>query len=188
MALTRPAPGSWTYEDLLSLPDDGRRYEIIEGELYEMPSPKSAHALTVINLIALLLPILARLRGQLLTAPIDVFFPGANPVQPDILVILPGGSARIVENGVEGPPDLLIEVLSPSNRTHDLLTKRALYGRAGVREYWIVDPEARTIEMLTLDRDALHWVAVWSGDETPASPLLGSLPVTAAEIFAGIEE
>lgn len=186
MALTKPA-GTWTYEDLFSLPDDGRRYEIIEGELYEMPSPKSAHALAVINLIALLLPILGKLGGQLLTAPIDVFFPGANPVQPDILVILPNGSAQIVERGVDGPPDLLIEVLSPSNRTHDMLTKRALYGRAGVREYWLVDREARTIEILALDRDALHLVSTASGSETPVSPLFGSLPVAAADLFADIE-
>ena len=188
MAQTKPAPGAWTYEDLFSLPDDGKRYEIIEGELYEMPSPKAAHALAVMNLIALLLPIMAKLGGRLLTAPVDVFFSGANPVQPDILAILPGGSARIVENGVEGAPDLVIEVLSPSNRGRDALTKRSLYARAGVREYWLVDPEAHTLEILTLDRDALHRVAVWSGAETPASPLLGPLPVTAAEIFAGIKE
>jgi Uma2 family endonuclease len=186
MALTKPA-GTWTYEDLFSLPEDGKRYEIIEGELYEMPSPASAHALTVINLIAALLPIVARLGGQLLTAPIDVFFAGANPVQPDILVMLPGGPARIVTRGVEGPPDLLIEVLSPSIRGHDLLTKRSLYARAGVREYWIVDPEARNIEILTLDRDALHSVQTASGDETPVSPLLGPLPIAADDLFAGAD-
>ena len=77
---------------------------------------------------------------------------------------------------MEGAPDLVIEVLSPSNRGHDLLTKRALYARAGVREYWIVDPEARTIEILALDRDALHLVGVSSGDESPVSPLFGSAP------------
>ena len=187
MAQTRPAPGTWTYEDLFGLPDDGRRYEIIEGDLYEMPSPKSVHALAVINLITLLLPIIAKLGGQLLTAPIDVFFLGANPVQPDILVILPGGSARIVENGVEGAPDLLIEVLSPSNRAHDLLTKRALYGRAGVREYWIVDPEARTIDILALDRDALHLVVTASGADQLFSPLLGALTIAVDDLFTGID-
>ena len=187
MALTRPAPGSWTYEDLLSLPDDGRRYEIIEGELYEMPSPSWAHSTVIANLITMLIPLMARLGGIWRTAPLDVFFQGANPVQPDIVVILPGGGARAVARSVEGAPDLVIEVPSPSNRGRDALTKRSLYARAGVREYWLADPEARTIEILTLDRDALYRVAVWSGDETPASPLLGSLPVTAAEIFAGIE-
>lgn len=186
MALTKPA-GTWTYEDLFSLPDDGKRYEIVEGELYEMPSPGWKHAKTIINLISVLLPIAKALGGELVTAPIDVFFRGANPVQPDILVMLPGSPAQIVPRGVEGPPDLLIEVPSPSNRGHDLFTKRALYARAGVREYWLVDPEARTIEVLALDRDALHRAALSSGADTLVSPLLGPLPIATADLFAGID-
>jgi Uma2 family endonuclease len=186
MALTKPA-GGWTYEDLFTLPDDGRRYEIIDGELYEMPSPDSSHARTIIRLIATLLPILARLGGEMFTAPFDVFFAGANPVQPDILVVLSGGSGRVVKRGVEGAPDVVIEVLSPSNRNHDVLTKRALYGRAGVREYWIVDPERRTIEMLTLDRDALHQTVIASGRDMLVSPLLGPLSLAADDLFPIIE-
>ena len=88
MAITKPA-GSWTYDDLFSLPNDGRRYEIIEGELCEMPSPTSAHGVTIRNLMFLLGPVIDVLRGWLLTAPLDVFFPGADPVQPDIVVLLP---------------------------------------------------------------------------------------------------
>ena len=121
MAQTKPA-GTWTYEDLISLPEDGRRYEIIEGELYEMPSPGSAHAFVIATLIRLLIPLVENLGGRWCTAPIDVFLPGANPVQPDILVILPSGPAQIVPRGIEGAPDLVIEVLSLSNRGHDLLT------------------------------------------------------------------
>jgi Uma2 family endonuclease len=79
-------------------------------------------------------------------------------------------------------------VLSPSNRVHDVLTKRALYGRAGVREYWIVDPEARTIEILVLDGDALHRVSVASGADVPESPLLGPLPFATADLVAGIDD
>jgi Uma2 family endonuclease len=126
------------------------------------------------------------LGGRWCTAPIDVFFPGANPVQPDILVILPGGPAQIVPRGIEGAPDLVIEVLSLSNRGHDLLTKRALYARAGVQEYWLVDPDARTIEILELDRDAFHLAVAASGNETPVSPLLGPLSTTVADLFTGI--
>jgi Uma2 family endonuclease len=141
----------------------------------------------VMNFIALLLPITSSLGGRLFTAPLDVFFQGADPVQPDIVVILPGWPGNLPPRGPEGAPDLLVEVLSPSNRGHDLLTKRALYARAGVREYWLVDPEARTIEILALDRDAFHLTVAASGDETPISPLLGTLPITAAELFAGID-
>ena len=186
MAQTKLA-GAWCYEDILTFPDDGRRYEIIEGDLYEMPSPTSVHAATIINLIALLLPLVAKFRGRLFTAPLDVFIPGGDPVQPDVLVVLPDGKARVELCGVEGPPDLVIEVVSPSNRGRDLLTKRALYARAGVREYWLVNPEARTIEILALDRDAFHLAVAASGDETPVSPLLGQLPITANELFADID-
>ena len=91
MAITKPA-GTWTYEDLFSLPDDGRRYEIIEGQLHEMPAPNLVHATVVMNLITLLLPIVSSPNGRLFTAPLDVFFQGADPVQPDIIVILPGWS------------------------------------------------------------------------------------------------
>jgi len=186
MAQTKLA-GTLTYEDISSLPDDGRRYEIIEGELYEMPSPGSAHPFVIAALIRLLIPLVENLGGRWCTAPVDVFIPGATPVQPDILVILPGGPVQVVPRGIEGAPDLLIEVLSPSNRGHDLLTKRSLYARAGVREYWLVDPDARTIEILTLDHDAFHLAAAASGIETLRSPLLGPLLARANEHFVGID-
>lgn len=187
LELTKPA-GTWTYDDLFSLPDDGRRYEIIEGELYEMPSPNFWHATTIMNLIALLLPVVGALRGRLYTASLDVFFPGADPVVPDILAILPSSRAVGRQRGVEGPPDLIIEVLSPSNRGHDLLTKRALYARAGVREYWIVDPGNRTVDVLTLDHDAFHAVDDPSPGDEIASPLLGNATFLAGQIFAGLDE
>jgi Uma2 family endonuclease len=185
MALSKPA-GTWTYEDLLSLPDDGRRYEIIEGDLYEMPSPTWAHAVTIANLMLLLGPIVQSIGGWLLSAPLDTFFRGADPVQPDILAILPGSRAVGHGRGVEGPPDLVIEVLSPSNRGHDLLTKRLLYARAGVREYWIVDPMERVVEVLTLEGDAFHTVQVASGDEAVSSKLLPDATLPLAAIFFGI--
>ena len=186
MAQTKLA-GAWSYEDILSFPDEGRRFEIIEGDLYEMPSPTIVHAATIINLIALLLPIVARLRDRVFTAPLDVFIPGGDPVQPDVLVLLPDGNARVELRGIEGPPDLVIEVVSPSSRGRDLLTKRSLYARAGIREYWLVDPDARTVEILTLDRYALHLAAAGSGDERPVSPPLGQLPAHVDDFFAGID-
>ncbi|HEU5434498.1 MAG TPA: Uma2 family endonuclease [Thermomicrobiales bacterium] len=187
MALTKPAPGHWRYEDLLALPDDGRRYEIIEGELFEMPAPSWAHAIVIANLILLIGPIVRALGGQIATAPLDVFFPGADPVQPDILEVLPDGKARPSRRGLEGQPDLVIEVLSPSNREHDLLTKRALYARAGVREYWLIDPDARRIGVLALDRDAFHLVQSATGDDVAVSALLAGAELPAAAIFAGID-
>ncbi|MFN8592279.1 MAG: Uma2 family endonuclease [Thermomicrobiales bacterium] len=187
MALTK-SPGAWTYNDLLALPDDGTRYEIIDGELYEMPAPSWEHGIVVMNLILLLGPLVRSLGGTIATSPVDVFFPGADPVEPDILVMLPGSRAAGGGRGVQGPPDLLIEVLSPSTRTHDLVTKRSLYARGGVREYWIVDPQARTVEVLTLDggryRSALSVVT----GEAVTSPVLGDAVFSLTEVFAGIDE
>jgi Uma2 family endonuclease len=180
--------GTWRYEDLFTLPDDGKRYEIIEGELYEMPAPNLAHATTIMNLIALLLPIVSALGGRLWVAPLDVFFQGADPVQPDLLAILPGWQGTLPSRGPQGAPDLVVEVLSPSNRGHDRLTKRALYARAGVREYWLLDPEARTLEILALDGDAFHRAVEASGEDMPTSPLLGPLLTRVDDLFAGVAD
>ena len=189
MALTRPA-GTWKYEDLFELPDDGRRWEIIDGELYEMPAPRSAHAVAIFALIRLLLPVIDRLGGTILTAPLDVFFAGANPVEPDLVVFFPEGRARLVGRGVEGPPDLLIEVLSPSNRAHDLVRKRALYARGGVREYWIIDPDAASVEIIGADGETVQRVAADSDTTlTLRSPLFGDLVVNPTVLFpADIED
>jgi Uma2 family endonuclease len=186
MAIAKPA-GTWIYDDLFSLPDNGKRYEIVEGELYEMPSPNWDHSTVIMNLIAVLLPIVQSLQGKLRTAPVDVFFSGADPVVPDIFVILPESRAMGQGRGVSGPPDLVIEVLSPSNRGHDLLTKRALYGRAGVREYWIVDPSTRSVEILTLREDALHIAHTAVGSGAVTSPLLDATLALEA-IFANVGE
>lgn len=101
MALTKPA-GTWAYPDLGALPDDQTRYEIIDEELFEMPSPALAHAAAIMALIRLLLPLFDRMGGTLFTTTLDVFFAGADPVQPDIVAFLPGSRARSVRRGAEG--------------------------------------------------------------------------------------
>jgi Uma2 family endonuclease len=148
------------------------------------------HAITVRNLVFLLARVVESLGGTIFFAPLDVFFAGADPVQPDILALLPGWRGRLPQRGLEGAPGLVIEVLSPSNRGHDLLTKRALYARAGVQEYWIVDPVVRTVEVLVLDRDAFHTVQVAAGDDVAVSPLLDGATFALAAVFAnaGLDE
>ena len=135
-----------------------------------------------------MIPVIQSLAGRVVTAPLDVFFEGADPVQPDIAVLLPESAAIGAGRGVEGAPDLLIEFLSPTNRGHDLQTKRALYARAGVREYWIVDPISRAVEILELDRDALHTVQRASGEDTVVSSLLGDAAFPLAARFAGVDQ
>lgn len=182
---TQPQAKYWTYEDLFDLPDDGRRYEIIEGVLYEMPSPNMEHADLLMNLILhALWPAIEPLGGRVYTAPLGVFLPGANPVQPDILVLPPAQLPFKRRRGVEGPPALVVEVLSPGNPEHDRVRKRALYARAGVPEYWLVIPNEATIEVLTLDGDHYRTHARATADDTLTSPLLPALACPAARIFA----
>ena len=186
MALTKLA-GTWSYADLAALPDDGTRYEIINGEHYDMPAPTWAHSQVIAGLIRLLLPVLDRLGGRWATAPLEVFFAGADPVQPDLVVLLPGSRARPVRRGVAGPPDLLIEVLSPSNRAHDQVRKREFYARGGVREYWIIDPEQRVIEVI--DGRGITVCRVDAGSEPVLrSPLLGELAVSLYEVVPGVDD
>ena len=184
MATTTPKPaGTWRYEDLFDLPDD-KRYEIIDGELYEMPGPNTDHALTVMNLIVALLPAVSVVGARLLTAPLDVFFPGANPVQPDLLVLLPDRLHLMSKRGIEGAPDLLVEILSPSNPEHDRIRKRALYARGGVREYWIVNPEAATIDLLVLAGNVYRRHLLAGGCDSVASTVLPGLAFPASAAFA----
>ena len=187
MAVTNPG-GSWTYEDLLSLPDDGRRYEIIEGVPYEMPSPTATRAVVISNIMLLLGPVIEALGGWLLTAPLDVFIPGANPVQPDIVLLLPESNARLSARGVEGIPSLVIEVVSPTNRGHDLVTKRTLYSSAGVREYWLVDPASRTVDVLTLQCELYRLSQTATGSEAVLSPLLSGVSLPLPQVFSRIDE
>ncbi|MFM9105803.1 MAG: Uma2 family endonuclease [Chloroflexota bacterium] len=187
MAIRHLQPKRWTYDDLLALPDDGKRYEIIEGELVEMPSPGAIHQIILMNLALLLGPIVRLLGGRPLAAPLDVFMPLADPVQPDFAVLLPGGAARISPRGIEGPPDLVVEVLSPSSARRDIVTKREVYRRGGVREYWIVDPTERAVTVIHAAPDGQVRESRFSDGSRLISPLLPGADLPLAAIFADLD-
>lgn len=183
MAALKPA-GQWTYEDLFDLPNDGKRYEIIHGELYELPAPTWDHAHMIMNIILSALgPLVRALGGEIATAPVDVFLPDANPVQPDILVLMPKHLHFISKRGVEGPPDLVVEVISPSDPQHDRAVKRSLYAHGGVSEYWLVSPEAGIIEVLTLQDEDYRTHVRAGDDELVTSPLLPDVGFPASAVF-----
>jgi Uma2 family endonuclease len=150
-----PRQGEWTYEDYARLPDDGRRYEVIDGRLHVSPAPRTKHQLVSFELaFALYTYIKANNLGRVLEAPIDLILPGlTSPVQPDILFIAQERLPIIQEKFIEGVPDLIIEVLSPGNQAHDRHLKYALYEEAGVKEYWIVDPDNCLVDVYTLYDD-----------------------------------
>jgi Uma2 family endonuclease len=143
-----------TYRDYEALPDDGRRYEIHDGELSVTPAPGSLHQIVSMNLIrALVAHVPAVAPGLLLHAPLDVILADTTIVQPDIVYLAPDRLDRVSRRGIEGAPTLAIEILSPSTRTIDRVTKPRLYARYELPCLWLIDPEARTIEAFVLQRD-----------------------------------
>lgn len=177
-----------TYDDLLTMPDDGKRREIIGGELFVNPAPRREHQETVTNLIGILLPFLRSSDwGRIYTHPVDVYLGPNNVVQPDLIVIR---SSRLdiyrPEGVVVEPPDLVIEILSPSTRAFDLVRKMALYARSGVPEYWIADPERRTFAVNYLTNE--EYISAEAGnDGLIASHVVPGLRVDPAEVFARLD-
>ena len=156
MALPKPDQHRFTYADYLQWPDD-ERWELIDGKAYAMaPAPTISHQSLVLSIAKQIDEALDGTPCRALIAPVDVLLPASNEasaqattvVQPDILVVC--DPAKLTERNVRGAPDWIIEVLSPASARHDHLTKRALYERAGVREYWLVHPVDRVITFYVL--------------------------------------
>ena len=131
-----------SYEAYLALPDDGRIVEWVDGEIIEYMPASESHQHIVFLLAYLLQGYVARLRlGQIYIAPFEVkLWPGGPSLEPDVLFVADDGQARIEAQRVAGGPDLVVEVVSPSSLTRDRIDKFREYERAGVREYWIIDP------------------------------------------------
>jgi Uma2 family endonuclease len=142
---------TWTYDDYRLLPDDGNRYEVIDGDLVVTPVPTTTHQRVSKRIqLALMLQIEERGLGVVYNAPIDVILSATRTVQPDLLVIREARTGIVTERGIEGPPDIIVEILSPSTATVDRNTKSRLYASVGVAEYWIVDPSAHLVEIFEL--------------------------------------
>jgi len=147
----RPARVIWTYSDYRGLPDDGNRYEIIDGDLHVTPAPTTTHQTVSKRIqLALMLQVEEPGQGIVFNAPIDVIFSETQAVQPDLLVVRSERRAIISERGIEGAPDLVVEILSPSTETRDRTQKSKLYASHGVAEYWLVDCSAHAVEVLAL--------------------------------------
>ncbi len=138
----------YTYSDYLLLPED-KRYEVLDGEIYVVAAPNTRHQRVSLNLkLALFQHVKHMNLGMILDAPYDVILSDENVVQPDILFVRTDRSDIIGEANLKGAPDLVIEILSPGTHSKDLKLKRKTYARFGIQEYWIVDPEAETAEVL----------------------------------------
>jgi len=175
----------FSYRDYKSLPEaDTKRYELIEGELLVAPSPSTYHQRIAGNLEYILREFMeSRNLGFIYHAPCDVVLSEENVLQPDILFIVRERSEIITEENIQGPPDLVVEILSSSIAKRDRTHKRTLYARYGVREYWIVDPDERTVEIMTLKEKGLDVVSLYQGGARVESPLLPGLVIDLNQIF-----
>jgi Uma2 family endonuclease len=139
------APPGLTWTQLQSWPEDGRRHELIGGELVVTPAPAPRHQRTVLNIV-LALGLWARQHdGEVIPGPIDVYVNEREYTEPDVIYLRPGRADLFDGNRLPVPPDLIVEVSSPSTRARDLGAKRHLYQRFGVPEYWFVDLERDTL-------------------------------------------
>ena len=181
-----PEQGQWTFEDWLRLPDDGFRYELIQGELLMSPPPSIEHQNAVSSLLAEM-RLFARKHylGLVLTSPVGVRSPQWKGVlQPDILFVSSERADIVQKDYIEDAPDLVVEILSPSNWMIDRGRKQEAYRQAGVREYWIVDYRAQTVDVLVLEGgDYMQHGHYGVGDMALSEVLIGmSIPVV--EVFA----
>jgi Uma2 family endonuclease len=181
---TWPPQGQWTFDDYQRLPDDGWRYEVIEGVLHMNPAPRPKHQRAIFVISGRLWEHLQEEPlGQVFTAPIDVILPGlTSPVQPDILFINAQRSEIVKETFIEGAPDLVIEVLSPGNWLDDRRTKFRIYALAGVREYWIVDVDRRQIEVFELQGQDYAQVGRYAAGEQVKSTVLQGFGIAVDEV------
>lgn len=183
MPPANPAVDLATVEDYRATPE-GTRYQLVEGELLMSPSPNRFHQDIVWNISQILGTYLSKNRiGRAYFAPFDVFLTEHNVFQPDVLFVLSANFDRFRDDGLHGPPDLAIEVLSPSTAQLDKKNKRRVYAQVGVKELWLVDPLLLQIQVYDFSRDIAKPVALIEENETFSSALLPGLVFAAAEIF-----
>ncbi len=145
---TQAAPRSWSYEEFAELPDDGNRYEIIAGEVYMTPSPRPIHQRVALRLGVVLDPFVVRhALGAVFMGPIDVLFGEKDYLEPDLVFVRRERMAIVSDRGIEGVPDLVVEVVSHSTAARDRGLKRERYASFGVPQYWVVDIERKQVEV-----------------------------------------
>ncbi len=173
----------FNYHDYLQLPED-KRYEILDGELCVVPAPNTRHQRSFRELFnALVSHTRERKLGEVLSAPYDVVLSDENVLQPDILFVCKERLGIIGDANIRGAPDLVIEILSPSNRRKDIEIKRKIYAAFGVREYWIVDPDMETVEVLVWGEKGYSSAGVLGSDDILSSPLLPELNLPLSSVF-----
>ena len=180
-----PPQGLWTYNDYAALPDDGHRYEIVDGVLYMAPAPNRGHQNAALELASYLRThVKLTGLGQIFIAPFDVQLDFHTLVQPDVIVVLNPHLDRVTESRIIGAPDLVVEVSSPGTVGHDRTKKQNAYTHAGVPEFWIADPWSRAVEVLTLETGSYRSLGVFEGKAVLPSKVVPDFLAHVEQFFA----
>ena len=175
-----------TVEELFNMElEEGYFYELLNGHIVKKQAPSPKHQKAVVKITTLIENFITeRDLGDCYTSPIDVFFDKYNNTQPDILFIKKERLFIVTKDGIQGQPDLIVEVLSPSTYRTDRTTKMKTYCEFGVSEYWIVDPNNKAIEVYSLENNAyvVTSIAVETGEVV--SKVLEEFKVDIEKIFA----
>jgi Uma2 family endonuclease len=179
-----PKQGRWTYQDYAAIPEDGHRYEVVRGVLYMSPAPSPGHQSSVARFVYYLMEYVEfKGLGRVFVSPTDVELSPGDIVQPDVFVVLNAHLNYITSTRIIGVPDLAIELASPSTARYDLNEKLNVYAHAGVPEYWIANPDARTVEVLKLEGSEFYSLGLFSGSATLPSLVVPDLPVRVEQFF-----
>ncbi|MCB1191340.1 MAG: Uma2 family endonuclease [Leptospiraceae bacterium] len=172
-----------TYADYLKTPEGGI-FQLIGGEIIEMTSPSLYHQEILLNIVSEFRNFLLKNKiGKVFIAPSDVYFTEIETYQPDILILLTESFSKMKENKIEGAPDLIVEILSPSTAYYDLKHKKSIYEKYGVKEYWIVDPIEKTVEIFQNQNAKFHLIVELTKTDTAKSPLLAGMTIELEKIF-----
>lgn len=180
-----PEQGSWTYDDYASLPDDGQRYEVVNGVLVMSPALDGPHQDAVLRIAHyLLVHVEFAGLGKVRVAPFDVQLSSKDVFQPDVFVVLNAHLSKMQKKKMIGAPDLVVEVASPSTALLDRVGKYERYAKAGVQEYWIVNVETATVQVSVLEAGGYHSLGTFQGQQTLPSQIVPNLPVHVEQFFS----
>lgn len=184
--LTKPrakAQRPWTYDEMLAeLPETNLPTELWDGELVMSPTPNPSHQTIVLGFVRLLQDFVAsRKAGTVFISPLDVVLSPHRVVQPDLFFIS-NSNSDIIQNYIRGVPDLAVEVISQGSWKRDRVEKKALYEQVGVAEYWIVDPESRSIEVFALWKGVYQLHSRAAESETAKSKLLAGFKISFSQL------
>lgn len=182
-----PPQGHWTHADWEALPDDGNRYEVIDGVLYMPTAPSYFHQWIVRRLDRFVgVPAEQQKLAFAAVAPVGLLMPGCDPVQPDFVLVLAARASIIRERRIQGVPDLIVEVISPSSAAYDERVKLAAYAAAGLPEYAIVDPAARTLNLYRLEVPGRFSAPqIFTSNDTVTFSCLPTISFKLGDLFEG---